>query len=52
MKSAWEAHDVIEDDEEHFDPLLDDLDMVTLIDEDMDSESGSQNRLRGVHVHV
>ena len=44
------AQDVIEEDDEHFDPLLDDVDIVTLIEEDVDSELGSQNGLRGVHV--
>ena len=36
---------MIEEDDEHFDPLLDDVDMVTLIEEDVDSESRSQNGL-------
>ena len=30
---------MIEEDDEHFDPLLDDVDMVTFIEEDVDSES-------------
>ena len=46
----WEAQDVIEKDDQHFDPLLDDVDMATLTKEDMDSDSGSQNGLRGVDV--
>ena len=47
---VWEAQDVIEEDDEHFDPSLDNVDMATLMKEDVDSESGSQNRLRGVGV--
>ena len=31
----WEAQDVIEEDGEHFDPLLDDVDMATLMEEDV-----------------
>ena len=46
----WEAQDEIEEDDEHFHPLLDDVDMATLMEEDVDSESGSQNGLQGVHV--
>ena len=34
----------------HFDPLLDNVDMATLMGEDVDSESDSQNGLRGVGV--
>ena len=45
-----EAQYVIEEDDEHFDPLLDDVDMATLIEKDRDSESESQNGLRGVDV--
>ena len=41
---------MIEDDNEHVDPLLNCADMARLTEEDVDSESGSQNRLRGVHV--
>ena len=41
---------MIEEDDEKFDPLLDDVDMATLTEEDVDSESGSQNGLRGVDV--
>ena len=41
---------MIEEDDENFDPLLDDVDMATLMEEDVDSESGSQNGLRGVDV--
>ena len=36
-----------EEDDEYFDPLLDDVDMATLMEEDVDSESGSENGLRG-----
>ena len=46
----WEAQDVIEEDNEHFDLLLDYADMATLMEDDMDSESMSQNGLRGVNV--
>ena len=48
----WEAQDVIEEDDEHFNPLLDNVhvDMVTLMEEDVDGESWSQNGLRGVGV--
>ena len=31
----WEVQDVIEEDDEHFDPLLDDVDIATLMEEDM-----------------
>ena len=41
---------MIEKDDEHFDPLLDNVDMATLVEEDLDSESGSQNGLRGIDV--
>ena len=47
---VWQAQDVIEEDNEHFDPLLDNVVMATLMEEDVDSESGSQNGLRGLHV--
>ena len=50
----WEAQDVIEEDDEHFDPLLqiDDLEMATLMEEDVDIESGSQNGLQGVDADL
>ena len=32
---------MIDEDDEHFDPLLDDVHMATLMEEDLDSESGS-----------
>ena len=41
---------MIEEADERLDPLLDDVDIVTLLEEDVDSESGSQSRLRGVDV--
>ena len=41
---------MIEEDEEHFDPLLDNVGMATPMEEDVDSESRSQNVLRGVDV--
>ena len=41
---------MIEEDDEHFDLLLDDVDMATLVEEDVDRESGSQNGLRRVDV--
>ena len=47
---VWEAQDVTEEDGEHFDPLLDNVDMATTMEDDVDSESGSQNGLRGVGV--
>ena len=42
--------EMIKEDEKHFDPLSDDVDMATVIKEDLDSDSGSQNGLRGVGV--
>ena len=42
---------MIEESNEYYDPLLDDIDMVTLM-EDVDSESGSQNGLQGVDAYV
>ena len=42
------TQDVVEEDDEHFDQLLDDVDMATLREEDVDSESGSQVGWRGV----
>ena len=47
---VWEAQDVIEEDDKHFDPLLDNVVMATLMEEDVHSESGSQNGLRGLDV--
>ena len=41
---------MIEEDDEHFDPLLNYVDLATLMEEDMDSDSGSHNGLRGVGV--
>ena len=46
----WEAQDVIEEDDEHFNPLLDNVDMVTLMEKDVNSQLGSQNGLPGVDV--
>ena len=40
-----EVQDVLEENDEYYDQLLDDIDMATLM-EDVDSESGSQNGLR------
>ena len=40
---------MIEENDEYYNPLLDDIDMATLM-EDVDSESGSQNGLQGVNV--
>ena len=48
----WEVQDVIEEDDEHFISLFEDVGMATLMEEDVDSESGSQNGLRGVDDHV
>ena len=47
---VWEPQNVIEEDDEHFDPLLDNVNMATHMEEDVDSESWSQNGLRGVGV--
>ena len=41
---------MIEENDEHFDPLLDDVDMATHMEEDVYSESGLQNGLRGADV--
>ena len=43
---------MIEEDDENFGPLLDDVDMATLIEEDVDSESGSHNGWRGVKYRI
>ena len=40
---------MMEESNKYYDPLLDDVDMVMLM-EDVDSESGSQNGLQGVDV--
>ena len=45
-----EAQDIIEEDDKNFAPLLGDVNISILMEEDVDSESGSQNSLRGVHV--
>ena len=50
VNEEWEAQDVIEEDDENFDPLLDHVAMVTLMEEDVESELGSQNGLRCVDV--
>ena len=47
---VWQAQDVIEKEDEHYDPLLDYVVMTTLMEEDVDSESGSQNGLQGLDV--
>ena len=47
----WDVQDLIEKDDEHFGPLLDDdpsLDDV----EDVDSKSGSHNGLRGMKYRI
>ena len=41
---------MIEEDDEPFDSLLDDVAMVTLMEEDVESEFGTQNGLRGVDI--
>ena len=40
---------MMEENDKYYDLLLDDIDMAMLT-EDMDSESGSQNGLQGIHV--
>ena len=45
-----EVQDMIKEVDKYYDPLLNDLDMVTLTEEDMDNKSGSQNGLRGVDM--
>ena len=41
---------MIEEDNVHSDPLLDDVDIATLMEEDLDSKSRSQNKPRGIDV--
>ena len=39
----WEVQHMIKETDGYCNPLLDDLDMATLMEEGMNSESGSQN---------
>ena len=42
---------MIEENDEYYDPLLDDIDIhVATLMEDVESESGSQNRLQGINA--
>ena len=45
----WEDQDYCDRSGEYYDQLLDDINMAKLM-EDVDSESGSQNGLRGIDV--
>ena len=49
-KEEWKVQDVIEEVDEYYNRLLHDLDTTTLMGEDVDNESGSQNWLRGVDI--
>ena len=43
---------MIEENDDYYDSILDDIDMAILMEEDVDSESGSQNGVQGVNAYV